>query len=158
MCWSLKILSFAKRTSRPGKKGKSGKMTSSLTDRKEISKFGLIAFLFFGMVCSVGIWRQKPIPIIFFGALSLIGLGLFLLPEQLRPIHSGWMNVAHFIGRLTTGIILTLAYYLVITPTALLKRIFGGRPLPIRPDKSVSSYWVSRSEPAQSIYRFKKRF
>jgi hypothetical protein len=43
------------------------------------------------------------------------------------------------IGRVITTIILTLSYYLVITPAALIKRVFGGRPLPLKPDKNVFS-------------------
>lgn len=133
-------------------------MISSSIDNKEIRKFGLVAFLFFGLLCALGIWREKPVPTILFGALCLVGLGLLLFPKPLRPLHRGWLKAAHFMGRLMTGTVLTLAYYLVITPAALLKRLFGGRPLPTRPDKNLTSYWVSRSEPAQSNYRFTKRF
>ena len=45
--------------------------------------------------------------------------------------------------------ILTLAYFLVITPSALIKLLFGGRPLPVKPDKKASSYWVDRTEGVQ---------
>jgi len=55
-------------------------------------------------------------------------------------------------------IVLTLAYYIVITPTALAKRLISGRPLPTAPDKGLSSYWVSRPEPAQPKERFIKRY
>ena len=68
------------------------------------------------------------------------------------------MQIAHFIGKLITLIMLTMAYYLVITPFALMKKIFGGSPIPLKPDKTVSSYWVSRSELAQPKERFIKRF
>jgi hypothetical protein len=57
-----------------------------------------------------------------------------------------------------TGLMLTLAYFLVITPAAWLKRIFGGRPLPLKPDREASSYWVEREEAAQPRERFLKRF
>jgi hypothetical protein len=53
---------------------------------------------------------------------------------------------------------LAIAYYVVITPAALLKRLFGGRPLPLSPDPDASTYWVSRDEPAQPKERFYKRF
>ena len=50
------------------------------------------------------------------------------------------------------------AYYLVVTPFGLLKRLFGGRPLPLKPDRNRSSYWAERPEPAQPKERFTKRF
>jgi carbamoyltransferase len=57
-----------------------------------------------------------------------------------------------------TDLMLTALFYLVITPAALIKRIFGGRSLPLKPDKNVSTYWVTRPEPAQPKERFQKRF
>jgi hypothetical protein len=57
-----------------------------------------------------------------------------------------------------TVLILSLAYYLVITPSALIKRLSGGAPIPVKPDKEALSYWVDRSEPAQPKERFLKRY
>lgn len=133
-------------------------MISSSTDTSHIRKFGLIALLFFGILCALGAWRQKILITYFFGVLYVIGLGLFLLPAPLRPIYNGWLNVAHLIGRVITAIILTLTYYFVITPSAGIKRMFGGCPIPVRPDKNVLSYWIVRTEPAQPKERFIKRY
>jgi hypothetical protein len=87
-----------------------------------------------------------------------LGFGFILLPSQLRPVYALWIKFAHLIGKVITVFILILAYYLVITPSALLKRVFGGAPLPAKPDKKASSYWVTRSEPVQPLERFIKRY
>jgi hypothetical protein len=128
------------------------------TDIKNIRQFGAVAFVFFGCLCAVGIWSKRSIPTYLFGSLSLLGIGFILLPIPLKPVYSTWLKIAHFIGRVVTTLILTLAYYLVITPAALIKRVFGGRPLPLKPEKNVSSYWVTREEAAQPRERFLKRF
>ena len=128
------------------------------TAKKEIRKFGVIAWVFFGCLCGLGIWRNKPVPIYLFGFLSLIGLGFILLPIQLKPVYDLWLKSAHLIGKAVTVVMLTLAYYFVITPTALIKRLFGGPPLPLKPDKNASTYWVTRTEPAQPRERFIKRY
>ncbi len=133
-------------------------MNSSSTNKKEIRKFGIIAFVFFGCLCALGLWRQKPFAIYLFGVLSLLGMGFILLPALLKPVYDAWLRIAHIIGRTVTIVMLTLAYYLVITPSALIKRIVGGRPLPTRPDRERASYWVPRPEPAQPKERFIKRF
>ena len=133
-------------------------MNSNSTEIGQIRKFGLVALLFFGCLCAAGIWTRKPIPSYLFGCLSILGLGFIIIPKPLRPIHSAWLRIAHFIGRVVTAIILALAYYFVITPAALIKRVVSGSPLPVKPDKSVSSYWVARIEPAQPKERFLKRF
>ncbi len=133
-------------------------MSLNSTDTKQIRTFGLIALLFFGFLCALGIWFEKPLPTYLFGTLSALGLGFILFPHQLRPVFVAWLRIAHFLSRVVTALILTLAYYLVITPAALIKRIFGGTPLPIKPDKNASSYWVDRKEAAQAKEQFLKRF
>ena len=133
-------------------------MSLNSTDTKQIRKFGLIALIFFVCLCALGIWFEKSLPTYLFGTLSALGLGFILFPHQLRPVFVAWLKIADFIGRVVTTLILALAYYLVITPAALTKRIFGGTPLPIKPDKNVSSYWVTRKEAVQSKEQFLKRF
>ncbi len=127
-------------------------------EKSEIRKFGFIAILFFGCFFALGLWFKKPPAICFFGVLFLLGLGFVLIPERLRPVYVGWVKIAHFIGSIITMVILGLAYYLVITPFAFLKRLFGGAPLPIKPDQGTSSYWVTRVEPAQPKERYVKRY
>ena len=133
-------------------------MNSNLTDIREVRKFGFIALIFFGCLCVLGLWMKKPLPTYLFGFLSILGLGFILIPAQLKPVHAAWLKVAHLLGRIITTLILALAYYLVITPSAFLKRLFGGRPLPVKPDKEASSYWVDRTEHAQPKERFLKRY
>jgi hypothetical protein len=128
------------------------------TDKKEVRKFGLIAFLFFGGLCTLGLWIGKPIPSCFFGALSFIGLGFITFPTGLRPVYSGWLKISHFVGKLITVVILTTAYYLVITPSGMIKALIGGKPISLKFDRETASYWVERTEPAQSKERFLKRY
>lgn len=129
-----------------------------MTDKRQVRKFGCVAFVFFGILFALGVWRQKPVPTYLFGFLFLVGFGFILLPAVLMPLYEGWLKVSHKIGLIVTAMVLTLAYYLMMTPAAWLKRIFGGRPLPIQPDKNVTTYWVDRTEPVQSKERFFKRY
>jgi hypothetical protein len=133
-------------------------MTSPSTEPKEIRKFGIIAFVFFGALSALGFWNHKYILSSFFLLLSMMGAAFILDPARFKPVYHVWMKAAHFIGGLISTMALILVYYLVITPAALLKRIFGGRPLPLMPDKKASSYWVSRTEPSQPKDRFLKQF
>jgi hypothetical protein len=133
-------------------------MISFSTDKKEIRRFGAVAFVFFGCLCAAGIWFKKPVPVYLFGALSVFGLTFIAAPLPLRGVYRIWMKAAHFLGTLVTTLILALTYYLVITPAALIKRLAGGRPLPRKPDKQTESYWVTRAEPSQPSERFIKRY
>ena len=130
----------------------------NLIEKKEVRKFGVIAFLFFGGLCALGLWMEKTIPSCFFGFLSLMGFAFILFPKGLRPVYSGWLKISHFIGKSVTVVVLTLAYYGVITPSGMIKRVIGGRPISIKFDKKSPSYWVDRMEPAQPKERFLKRY
>ena len=133
-------------------------MSLNSTDLKTIRRFGAIAFVFFGTLGVLEIWREKPIPSFLFCSLCVLGLGFVLLPGPLKPLYEAWLRIAHFLGRVMTTMMLTLAYFSVITPAGLLKRVFGGRPLPLKPDKNAPSYWVAREEPAQPRERFLRLF
>ena len=133
-------------------------MISSSIERKEIRRFGTIAFLFFGILFVLGLWRQITFMKYIFLVLSLLGLAMLLFPSFLRPVYKGWLTISHSVGKIITIIFLSLAYYLVMTPAAWIKGCIGDRPIPILPDKERSSYWVPRSEPAQPKERFIKRY
>ena len=102
--------------------------------------------------------REKPFPTYFFGFLSICGLGFILAPTPLRPVYEAWLKIAYFLSRVVTFLTLTLVYYLVITPAGLIRRLFGGTPIPLKPDKNAMSYWVRRREPLQPRERFLKRY
>ena len=133
-------------------------MNSSSTEKRDIRKFGLIAICFFGAIAALAFWRGRPGVLGVFGILGTAGLLFFLIPGPMAPVYRGWLRISHIIGRITTGIILILAYYLAVTPVALAKRVFGGVPIPLKPDPQADSYWVERPEPVQPNERFIKRF
>jgi hypothetical protein len=139
MCWLWRTAFYIRQSSRPGKKARVGAMNSNSINRKEIRKFGLVAFIFFGVLLAFGLWRSKAFAVYFFGFLTLVSIGFILMPLQLRSVYAAWLKIAHVIGTAVTILLLTILFYLVITPAALIKSVFGGRPLPLKPDKNGES-------------------
>lgn len=133
-------------------------MSSNSTDSKDIRKFGTIALIFFGCLAALGFFTGKILPVVLFGFFAALGISFIVAPVRLAPVYKMWLKIGHFIGTVVTTLILTLLYFLLMTPAAILKRFFGGRPLPMKPDKTKPSYWVARDEPAQPRERFFKRY
>lgn len=133
-------------------------MSSSSTEKREIRKFGLIAICFFGTIALLAVWRERTGIMVVFGILAVAGVVFALAPGPMAPVYRGWLRISHVIGRVTTGIILALTYYLAVTPVALVKRVFSGAPIPLKPDPRAETYWVDRPEPAQPRERFIKRY
>jgi hypothetical protein len=120
--------------------------------------FGLVALLFFGLLGTVAFWQDKTILACFLWTLATLGLGFLVLPRPLAPVYQAWLKGAHIISTAFTTVLLTLSYFLVITPAALMLRLLRKRLLPLKPDLALTTYWISRSEPAQRRERFTKRF
>jgi len=61
-------------------------------------------------------------------ALSAVSLlaGL-LMPGRLGPLRRGWMKMGEVIGLVTTPVLMAAVYYLVVTPTGMLRRFRSRR-------------------------------
>jgi hypothetical protein len=123
-----------------------------------VRRFGLAALLLFGVLCAVSVWRDRSLLAWGGGVLAGVGLLLAILPGPLRPVYAAWTWAGRKFGTLTTMVLLAMAFYLVVTPIALLKRRVGGLPLPLEPSGAVDSYWILRPESAQPRDRFFKRY
>lgn len=69
----------------------------------------------------------------------LLLCALFAAP-LLQPVYRGWMRFGEVLGWLNTRILLTLVFFLVVTPTALVMRLFGRSPMAAR---KRDSYWIN---------------
>ena len=59
-----------------------------------------------------------------------------VLPRSLFWIHKGWMTLGHILGQINTRILLGLVFYVVVTPTGLVRKLLGKDPMgrQTRPD------------------------
>ncbi|MFL5580234.1 MAG: SxtJ family membrane protein [Gemmatimonadaceae bacterium] len=78
-------------------------------------------------------------------------LAAVAIPARLVPVEERWMRMAHAISRVTTPIVLAVIYFLVLTPAAFARRLFGGDPLAHRAVND--SYWARRERPRSDLGR-----
>lgn len=111
----------------------------------ELRKFGVIMTIFLALLGGLFLWRGRSCYWCFF-ALSLLFAGFGLVrPTVLGPVHETWMKLSRVIGWFMSRLILIILFYLVMTPTALLLRMFGKDMLNINFKKDSSeSYWIPR--------------
>ena len=116
--------------------------SASQTDRKQLRNFGLLIgsliIAIFGLLIPLVRHRTVYIPpLVIGGVLMLWGL---VAPASLRFVHGPWMRMALFLGRVNSFILLTLFFYLVMTPVGLLLRVFGHDPMQSGFDPKATSY------------------
>lgn len=91
-----------------------------------------------------------------------VGSGLFLsrlVPPLFRLIYRGWISFSIILGYFVSRIILTLIFFLVITPTGLLMRLFGKDPMDRKLDPKAVTYWQKREQPTDtSVERYERQF
>ena len=74
-----------------------------------------------------------------------------VFPMALQPVYKGWMRVGLILNKITTPIILSLVFFLVITPMGLARRLISGDPM-ARAFDSEGSYRIkSRKPPASNL-------
>ena len=116
------------------------------TSSKEIRKFGLVIAIALGVIGSFVYVKFGNFDVVGW----LWGIGLlflilgFILPSVLRPVYRIWMLLAYFIGGIVSRVILTVLFYVVLTPTGLVLRLFGKDVLDQRFEKDRESYWIKK--------------
>ncbi|MEE2745542.1 MAG: SxtJ family membrane protein [Pseudomonadota bacterium] len=88
----------------------------------------------------------------------LLALISFIKPTVLKPFNNLWMQFGLLLHKIAGPIVMGLLFYLVLTPTALLMRIFKKRPIPLKFDRSLNSYWVRREPPGPDPDTMKNQF
>ncbi len=89
-----------------------------------------------------GLWFGQPI-LLYLAALLLF-VTLLVKPVATR-LAKLWLQFAQFLGNINAKIILTLIFYLILTPIALLYRLWRGDALGIhRRQSQPHSHWHRR--------------
>lgn len=119
----------------------------------------------FGLVMAGGLAGLALLRYLLAGTIHwwLIGVGLvfgvagLFLPRLLTPLRTVWMKLAAVLGFVNQRILLTLLFGLLITPIALLLRLLGKQPIPLRAG-GVDSYWRARRADEFSASRMERQF
>lgn len=88
---------------------------------------------------------NKPVhlwPFVLAGVFLVVSIAA---PTILNPLNYGWRQLGVLLSRITGPIVLSLLFFLVVTPIALAMRLFGKDPLRQKMDHATKSYWLKRS-------------
>jgi hypothetical protein len=113
-------------------------------NNKDLRNFGIIfgslVALIFGLALPFIFHHALPLwPWIVLGVFLFVGL---LIPRALKPIYYLWMYFGLMMSKITTPLIMGIAFFIVIFPIGVLLRIFKTDPLGLKLDKNVSTYRV----------------
>ena len=128
------------------------------TGDRDLRKFGLMVGGVFILLGLLFLWRHPGRSPYFLwpgGALVFCGA---ILPRALTWVYIGWMSVAFMLGFIMAHVILSLFFFLMITPIGLIARLFGQDFLSLKLDRTAKSYWIPRPKKSRSPAAYERQF
>jgi len=114
------------------------------TSPRNLRKFGLVVGGVFGLLAVWFWWRGKAFfPYVLILGVSLVVFGL-IWPKLLKQVYVIWMSLALVLGLIVSTALLTILFYLVVTPVGLVARLSGKDFLSQKLDPNANSYWIAR--------------
>ena len=128
------------------------------TGKKDLRSFGFIIGIILLLIAGFLFYREKEsFQTFLYIAGAFIGFGL-IIPIILKPIYIVWMTFAVILGWFMTRVILSLLFYVIITPIGLVLRIFGKDFLELKKQSVQGSYWNQRDSNLEKNQNYEKQF
>lgn len=119
--------------------------------RRARSRLALVLAGASALVAAYAAYRERAVAGWIAGATSAaLALAALLAPDALRPFHRAWMALSFAMGWVTSRLLLTAIFALLVTPVAIVARLVGKRFLELKADPKRPSYWEKR-DPARTI-------
>ena len=114
--------------------------------RKQLRQFGLMVG---GVLVLIGLWKlyqekHETARLILWLVGGLLIITGSIVPTLLTPVYWLWMKLAHLLGWVNSRLLLGIIFFVIITPMAVVMKVFGRDALNRKIDKDVDSYWIPR--------------
>jgi hypothetical protein len=105
--------------------------------------FGIVFFIVFLIVALYPLFQGGDLRV-WSLLISLIFLTLGLLNSSLlTPLNKIWFRFGILLGSFVSPIVMGLIFFIVVTPTSLLLKVFGKDVLNLKKNKE-KSYWINK--------------
>jgi len=112
--------------------------------------FGIVFFIVFLIIALYPMIKDGDLRL-WSLIVSLIFLILGLINSNiLTPLNRLWFKFGIFLGKIVSPIILGAIFFLIVTPTGLLLRLFGKDVINLKYNKD-NSYWIKKTGPKSNM-------
>ena len=122
-------------------------MKSQSTNRS----FGILFFIVFLILSLWPLKNGNNLNLYF-----LITSGIFLIlgvinSKLLTPLNKTWIKFGEILGLIIAPIVMSLVYFVILTPVSLIARLFGKDLLGLKFIKENETYWIKRKKNLTSM-------
>lgn len=125
--------------------------------KKEVRTTWIGFTVIFGVIASLLLYKERGSYPYWYGISAFFAFFATVAPMALLPLYRLWVKFALFLAWFNTKLLLSLTFYLVVTPIGFLMRLCGKDPMERKIDKNAESYWKKR-EPQTDPSRHYKQF
>ncbi|NQU66882.1 MAG: hypothetical protein HQ510_02965 [Candidatus Marinimicrobia bacterium] len=128
------------------------------SETSDLRKFGITIGIVSIVIAGFFYWKNKES----FQLLLTVGTVLCILgaviPFVLKPVHWIWMSFATILNWFMTRVILSLLFYMIVTPIGLISRMLGKQFLKLKWNKAKPTYWNYHSGGVCEKENYEKQF
>lgn len=126
--------------------------------KKDLRKFGLTVGIVIALIGGLLFYYDRASYYYFWLAALLLVIPAIVSPQVLRPLNKIWMSLAIILGWFMTRVILSILYYLILTPIGFIARIFGKEFLDLKWKRKQDSYWINRDKKIPEKIDYERQF
>ncbi len=120
-------------------------------------KFGVVFSIFFILIAIYFFYKNSSFLTTFFVFSSFVFCILTLFfTSYLSPLNFAWYKFGILLGKIVNPLVMGILFYLMISPVAILSRLFGRDELKIKESKK-KSYWIDKKV-EKNLTSFKNQY
>ena len=119
---------------------------SKFNIKTEWKKFGIALGIILSIIATILFIKEKSLYIYFYGAGLFFIVAALVVPIVVKPVFILFLYIAHVLGWVMTRVILSILFYLVITPIGHILKLFGKKFLDMEFSREKESYWIETTE------------
>ncbi|HMN48908.1 MAG TPA: SxtJ family membrane protein [Ignavibacteriaceae bacterium] len=128
------------------------------SSNEAVKKTGLTVGIVLILV-SLLLWYLGKTSFVYFSSIGglFVILAITAIPV-LRPFHKLWMMLSLLMGFVMSRVILTLLFYIVLTPVGFIAKLVGKKFMPLGFDKNAKTYWEKRENAVKQQIDYERQF
>jgi hypothetical protein len=131
---------------------------SKFNDLRELRKFSIGLGVILAAIGTLLLVKGRGSFIYLYAAGGLVILAGLLFSILLKPVYVLFSYVGFALGWVMTRLILTLLFFLVITPIGMVMRLLGKRFLDLSFKKKAGSYWIDKVPAEEETGGYENQF